>query len=477
MKSHRTIELLAPAGSFDAARAAVNAGADAVYMGGPLFSARAYAESSRDGAAAGKAAAPVKRADLETDGDMLMETMEFCHLRGVRVYMTLNILMKDREMEMIEDYLTPYYMAGLDGVIIQDIGLLGYVRKHFPRLPLHASTQMTVTGPYMARMLRDYGVERVVPARELDLKEIRTIADIPGLSVEVFAHGALCYCYSGQCLMSSCIGGRSGNRGRCAGPCRLPYDGDRYLLSMKDLNTLYSLPELYLAGVDSLKIEGRMKSPLYVAGVTSVYRKYLDRLCKELSLGGEDCLKDLAVRKSLEPEKEDLRILSEIFDRGGSTDGYLYRRNGSDMLQLRERPELRIRDEAVMEHLTERYLRTDRKLRTDVRARLIPGERPRLTLTLVQGQLPEAGDEAPPSVTVFGDQEVAFAKNRPMTREELMDRLSRTGDSGFFADHLDIETEGDIFVSVGQLNALRRKAQDELRKLILSGFCRDRGTV
>ena len=477
MKSHRTMELLAPAGSFDAARAAVNAGADAVYMGGPLFSARAYAESSRDGAASGRAMAAGAGVDPERAEDMLMEALGFCHLRGVRVYMTLNTLMKDREMEMVGDYLTPYYEAGLDGVIIQDMGFLGYVRKHFPGLPLHASTQMTVTGPYMARMLRDYGVERVVPARELDLKEIRTIADIPGLSVEVFAHGALCYCYSGQCLMSSCIGGRSGNRGRCAGPCRLPYDGDRYLLSMKDLNTLQSLPELYLAGVDSLKIEGRMKSPLYVAGVTSVYRKYLDRLYKELDAGGVDCLEDPAVRERLEPEKEDLRVLSEIFDRGGSTDGYLYRRNGADMLQLRERPELRIRDEDIMDSLKERYLRTDRRLRLDGRARLIPGERPSLSLTAVRGQLPERGDGTEPSVTVFGDQEVALAKNRPMTREELMDRLSRTGDSGFFIEHLDIETEGDIFISVGQLNALRRKAQDELRKLILSGFCRDRGAA
>ena len=277
LKDIKKMELLAPAGSYESVRAAVNAGADAVYMGGPLFSARAYAESSGE--------------------DMLHDAIDLCHLHGARIYMTLNTLMKDEEMERVRDYLLPYYEHGIDGVIIQDLGLLMYIREHFPGLPLHASTQMTVAGPYFARMLRDHGVERVVPARELSLSEIREIADIDGLSVEVFAHGALCYCYSGQCLMSSCIGGRSGNRGRCAGPCRLPYDGE-YILSLKDLNTLASLPELYLSGVSSLKIEGRMKSPLYVAGVTGVYRKYLDRLYAVIrENGGENCLYDKEIRR------------------------------------------------------------------------------------------------------------------------------------------------------------------------------------
>ena len=291
MKKIRRMELLAPAGSYECAKAAAAAGADAIYMGGPLFSARAYAESSKE--------------------DMLLRSIRYCHLRGVRVYMTLNTLMKDRELTNIEAYVRPYYEAGLDGVIVQDLGLLGFLRKHFPGLPLHASTQMTVTGPYFTRMLSGFGVTRVVPARELSLEEIKRISDT-GIEVEVFSHGALCYAYSGQCLMSSCIGGRSGNRGRCAGPCRLPYDGS-YILSMKDLNTLKLLPELWLARASSLKIEGRMKSPVYVAGVCSVYRKYLDRLyglIGELEPEGEEGRKELlSAWNEKEPIKKDMEIL------------------------------------------------------------------------------------------------------------------------------------------------------------------------
>ena len=344
-----------------------------------------------------------------------------------------------------------------------------YIREHFPGLPLHASTQMTVTGPYFARMLRDHGVERVVPARELSLSEIREIADIDGLSVEVFAHGALCYCYSGQCLMSSCIGGRSGNRGRCAGPCRLPYDGE-YILSLKDLNTLASLPELYLSGVSSLKIEGRMKSPLYVAGVTGVYRKYLDRLYAVIrENGGENCLYDKEIRRELYPDREDLRILSEIFDRGGSTDGYLKKQNGRDMLQLSEKPSIRVRDEEVIRALTERYLKEDRKVEISGRASFISGRRPKLSVWTEDPLRPGNIFKA----EAAGEQTIQNSKNAPLSEKELRDRLSRTGGTGFLMKDLDIRMDEGIFVSVGQINALRRMALDELRTRIISGSRRD----
>ena len=442
--------MLAPAGSYEACRAAVNAGADAVYMGGPLFSARAYAESSKE--------------------DMLLSSIEYCHLRGVRIYMTLNTLMKDGELELIEDYLRPYYEAGLDGVIIQDLGLLKYVKEHFPGLALHASTQMTVTGPAFSKLLRDYGVCRVVPARELSLSEIREIADIEGLEVEVFAHGALCYSYSGQCLMSSLIGGRSGNRGRCAGPCRLPYDGG-YILSMKDLNTLRLLPKLYLAGTASLKIEGRMKSPSYVAGVVSVYRKYLDRLYELFKEGGEEA--ERRWNKDMGPEASDLSVLSEVFDRGGSTEGYLRKQNGRDMLQLKEKPKLRVRDEKLLSGIEEQYIKEDKRIYIRGEAVFEAGSLPRLRLW-PEGSEPFSHIFPEVSAEAWGEQEAEAAKSRGLTKEELLMRLKKSGGTDFVIRDISITVNGEVFIPVSQINLLRRKAIDELRKGMLSCFSRGR---
>ena len=243
----RMVELLAPAGSYESLRAAVNAGADAVYIGGSRFGARAYADNP--------------------DEDALLDGIRYCHLHGKKLYMTVNTLLKEEELEQeLYSYLFPYYQAGLDGVIVQDFGVVQYLAEHFPKLPVHASTQMTITGCDSVRVLQRHGVTRVVPARELSLDEVQQIIEETGIEVETFVHGALCYCYSGQCLFSSMIGGRSGNRGRCAQPCRLPFrreDGERnmlgsqkYLLSMKDLCTLELLPEIVGAGIASLKIEG-----------------------------------------------------------------------------------------------------------------------------------------------------------------------------------------------------------------------------
>lgn len=281
--------------------AAVNAGADAVYIGGSRFGARAYANN--------------------LDEETMVKAINFMHLHGCRIYMTVNTLVKEKEMSDLYSYLKPYYEAGLDAVLVQDMGVLTYIRKHFPDLPVHISTQMTVTGKYSARDLKALGAVRVVPARELSLKEIREIYDDTGLEVETFVHGALCYCYSGQCLFSSLIGGRSGNRGRCAQTCRLPFDAEqngkyvnkkneKYILSLKDLCTLDLIPDILEAGVCSLKIEGRMKSPRYTAGVVSIYRKYVDLYLKE-------------GRAGYHVEKADRDALLALFDPGRTVPGLL----------------------------------------------------------------------------------------------------------------------------------------------------------
>ena len=263
----RRVEILAPAGSYESMVAAVNAGANAVYIGGSRFGARAYADN--------------------LDEEAMIRAIDFVHLHNCRIYMTVNTLVKEKELPELYGYLKPYYEAGLDAVLVQDLGVFSYIREYFPDLPLHISTQMTVTGKYSAADLKRMGAVRVVPAREFSLKEIREIGETTGLEVETFVHGALCYCYSGQCLFSSLIGGRSGNRGRCAQTCRLPFDvekgdkvlggkNEKYVLSLKDLCTLDLLPEILEAGVTSLKIEGRMKTALYVATVARTYRMAID---------------------------------------------------------------------------------------------------------------------------------------------------------------------------------------------------------
>ena len=325
-------ELLAPAGSFAHLKAAVTAGADAIYIGGRRFGARAYAENASK--------------------EEMVDALHYAHFYDRKVYLTVNTLMKEEELEYdLEAFLAPFYQAGLDGVIVQDPGAAWKIGKCFPDLPLHGSTQMTVTDPCGAIGAKRLGMCRVVPARELSLAEIISIKEC-GIEVEVFVHGALCYSYSGQCLMSSNYGGRSGNRGQCAQPCRLPcqlmdsrgkslLSGEKspediregrgyakrgpHLLSPKDLCALPILPSLVEAGVDSLKIEGRMKNVEYVAGVTAIYRKYLDRL-RDFQTPNSDW----------DPDSYDMEILAELYQREGFTKGYFYQHNGPDMMATRE---------------------------------------------------------------------------------------------------------------------------------------------
>ena len=267
-KKNKEIELLAPAGSKESFYAGIRAGADAVYMAYEKFGARAYAGNFGP--------------------DDLTECIEFAHLYGKKVYLTVNTLVKEKEFAELEEFASSGIPSMSDGLIIQDLGVASFFREKFPLIPLHASTQMSVTGPKGAGFLKDRGFSRIVPARELSFEEIRDIYDETGMEIECFIHGAMCYSFSGQCLFSSVLGGRSGNRGRCAQPCRLSYriagspkDTETYPLSLKDMCTLEILPEILDAGVCSLKVEGRMKPAEYVSGVISIYRKYLDLYLSE----------------------------------------------------------------------------------------------------------------------------------------------------------------------------------------------------
>ncbi|MGN8800243.1 DUF3656 domain-containing U32 family peptidase [Candidatus Merdisoma sp. HCP28S3_D10] len=442
---HQT-ELLAPAGSFDSLRAAVNAGADAVYIGGTRFGARAYADNP--------------------DEKGMLEAIEFAHLHGCDLYMTVNTLLKDGEMEELGAYLKPYYESGLDAVIVQDLGVFSYIRENFPDLDIHASTQMTVLGAEGARFLKEQGASRVVTARELSLEEIRRIHDTVDVEIESFVHGALCYCYSGQCLMSSMFGGRSGNRGRCAQPCRLPYQlkgegrilgkkGEEYILSPKDMCTIEILPEVLEAGVCSLKIEGRMKRPEYTAGVVRIYRKYLDRY---LEYG----------REAYRVEPKDYGELQALYNRGGFSRGYYEVHNGREMISLtrpshfEEKGKKALKEkqqyEELLQEIKKEYLDKNKK-------------------EAIEGSFRISGD-APSKLRVrYGDLEISvegepgqIPKNQPMTEADLRKQLQKTGDTPFTFEKLEIQMEGEIFCPNGQLNRMRREALEKL-----AAGCREEG--
>ena len=435
-------EILAPAGSWASMKAAVAAGADAVYMGGTRFGARAYADNP--------------------DEKGLLEAIDYVHLHGRRLYMTVNTLFKESELKELAEYMTPYYNQGLDGVIVQDLGALRIMKENFPGLELHASTQMTITSVYGARMLKDFGCSRVVTSREMSLDEIRRVREEVDVEIESFVHGALCYCYSGQCLMSSLIGGRSGNRGRCAQPCRLPYrvyegqhgqgkpavmnrENGKYVLSLKDLCTLDILPDILEAGVYSLKIEGRMKSPRYTAGVVSIYRKYTDRY---LDHG----------REGYHVEPEDRKMLLDLFDRGGFTSGYYEEHNGRDMVALKEKPEFREGNQKLFDYLDRAYVEAELKESVMGHVILETGKPSVMTLSCsgvevtVNGQAPEA------------------AQKQPMTEEKVLKQLNKTGNTPFFFEHLSAELKGEMFLPVQALNELRRSGLKALESALLQPY-------
>ncbi|MBR6771548.1 MAG: U32 family peptidase [Lachnospiraceae bacterium] len=422
-------ELLAPAGSYDSFLGAIHAGADAVYLGGDKFGARAYADN-------------FTREEIE-------KAIRYAHTYNRRVYLTLNTLIKEREFGEIYGYLFPLYQAGLDAVIIQDFGVFQAVGEWFPGLERHISTQMMVTGSLGAAWLKDLGANRIVPARELSLEEIREIKEKVDIEIETFIHGAICYCYSGQCLFSSILGGRSGNRGRCAQPCRLPYQTEKsaketYPLSLKDMCTVELLPDLISAGIDSFKIEGRMKSPAYAAGVTAVYRKYLDFFYEN-------------PQKEYRVEKADMDLLQSLYLRSEVSQGYYDKRNGKEMITLNN-PGYNGRDEELTQQLINRYVGGD--FRLPVKAEAVLAKNNEALLTLIYQDV---------SVTVQGAR-VQEAQKQPLTEENVRKQLGKSGNTAFVIQEMHIELSSQAFLPVKQLNDLRRTACEKLEEALIAKY-------
>ena len=424
-------EVLAPAGSFQTFKAVIEAGADAVYVGGSSFGARAYADNFTE--------------------EELLEAIDYAHLRGKKVYLTVNTLLKNKEInDELYDYLLPFYLKGLDAVLVQDFGALSYIHKAFPDLPIHTSTQMTVTGIEGVRLLQSYGVTRVVMARETSLAEMKKIHEATEMELEAFVHGALCYCYSGQCLFSSLLGGRSGNRGRCAQPCRLAYTvmdenhkellKDSYILSMKDMCGIRDINELKEAGVYSLKIEGRMKRPEYAAGVVSFYRKYVD---------------------SLKPVSDsDYNKLKSLGNRCGFTDKYYFDHNAKDMITY-EKPNFAVEDEDFVSRISARYVDTETRLPIKGICVLNEGNNSFLTV------------ECKNYVYTATGQTVDKAQKKPLIKEDVAKRLSKTGDTSFVFEELEVIMDDNIFMPNGAINELRRSALEGLKNELLSTYVRD----
>ena len=419
----KKIEILAPAGSLESLKAAVCAGADAVYVGGSRFGARAYADNFGE--------------------QELLAAIDYVHLHGRKIYMTVNTLLKDQEVEELYKYLLPYYCQGLDAVIVQDTGVLSLIREWFPGLGIHISTQMTVTGTEGAEFFKAQGAERIVPARELSLEEIRSMKKETGLEIECFVHGAMCYCYSGQCLMSSMIGGRSGNRGQCAQPCRLSYSVERQkpreLMSLKDLCTIDMIPELIEAGIDSFKIEGRMKQPDYVYIVVSMYRKYADLY-----------LAEGAARYQV--SAQDRKVLEGVYQRRGYSSGYYKQHNGKNMISTGR----------VEDGIQEVSNLANYKIKEKINGKLIlsEGNRAKLDLNLDEIQ-----------VSVLGDV-VQTAKNQPLQEERIRKQMNKTGETEVEFEKLEVRITGNIFLPMQVLNELRRQGIEALEEAIVQPWHR-----
>lgn len=439
----RRHELLSPAGSLEICKAVLNAGADAVYLGGDKFGARAFAKNF-------------------TQND-IQEALDFAHMRGKKIFLTVNTLLKNKEIETeLFSYLKPLYAHGLDAVIVQDYGVFQFIHRNFPELALHASTQMSVSNVSGAKFLMEHGAERIVTARELSRLEIRRIYDETGVEIESFIHGALCYCYSGQCLMSSMLGGRSGNRGRCAQPCRLAYQvtdergnllhkKEKYPLSLKDLCTISQLPQLCESGIYSFKIEGRMKKLEYAAGVTSVYRKYLDLY--------ESCPEHYWV------EDADMERLLAFGNRNGFTTGYYDMRNGRSMMTLT--------DSSHSSNEAKAAYQAPEEIKVPVALKAVfHAGKPMQLEAALSGNDTEAESHSEKKVCVSGEIP-GTAQNRPLSEDELRKRLSKTGDTPFCVQHLEIDLEDGLFVPVGQINELRRNALEQLQQAMLCSWRRN----
>ena len=413
---NKDFELLAPAGNLEIFKGVIESGADAVYVGGSMFGARAYANNFTE--------------------EELLEAIDFAHLRGVKVYLTVNTLIKNSEFSKLYDYLLPYYKRGLDAVIVQDIGVVKAIHEYFPSMEIHTSTQMTVTGADGVRFLSQFGVTRVVMAREVSLAEMKRIHEETGMELEAFVHGALCYSYSGQCLFSSILGGRSGNRGRCAQPCRLPYtvEGkkDEYILSLKDMCGIKALDKLHDAGVYSLKIEGRMKQLEYACGVVKYYRSYIDSM-KPVTDADYDRIKALG-------------------NRCGFTDRYYFDHNGSDMVTY-----------VKPNFVSNAAEPSPEKRKLSIEGELVLREGEPGSLTVKRGDVTYKASIEP----------VSAALKAPLDKKAAIDRINKTGDTDFEFSHIKAQIGENVFVPNGALNKLRRDAISGLCDKLLKKYYRD----
>lgn len=413
---NKDFELLAPAGNLEIFKGVIESGADAVYVGGSMFGARAYANNFTE--------------------EELLEAIDFAHLRGVKVYLTVNTLIKNSEFSKLYDYLLVYYKRGLDAVIVQDIGVVKAIHEYFPSMEIHTSTQMTVTGADGVRFLSQFGVTRVVMAREVSLAEMKCIHEETGMELEAFVHGALCYSYSGQCLFSSILGGRSGNRGRCAQPCRLPYtvEGkkDEYILSLKDMCGIKALDKLHDAGVYSLKIEGRMKQLEYACGVVKYYRSYIDSK-KPVSDADYDRIKALG-------------------NRCGFTDRYYFDHNGSDMVTY-----------VKPNFVSNAAEPSPEKRKLSIEGELVLREGEPGSLTVKRGDVTYKASIEP----------VSAALKAPLDKKAAIDRINKTGDTDFEFSHIKAQIGENVFVPNGALNKLRRDAISGLCDKLLKKYYRN----
>lgn len=507
----RKVEILAPAGSFEALIAGVENGADAVYLGGSLFNARQFASNFSN--------------------EELKKAVFYCHGRGVKVYITVNTLIFNHEFDEVSDYLYFLYSIGVDSVIIQDIGLLLFIKEVLPELPVHASTQMTINNEYGANFLWNRGVERVVLARELSLKDICDIHDKTKIELEVFVHGALCISYSGQCLFSSMIGGRSGNRGKCAQPCRLPYklvetkDGriveefsapGEFILSTRDLNTIEILPELVESGASSFKFEGRMKRPEYVATVIRIYREALDRYYsnpekyfvsrEDFTALGQVFNRDFTLAYLKGDPKEDLMSFTKPNNRGLFLGRVVDFENGQAFVKLEEdlsigdgiqawvsiggrkgetinnillngqRVEKALKGSVVGLSLPNGIRKGDRIFKTHDHELMEKAEKTyaheskvskiQLKLT-VKGQVGKplevyAQDEKGNSVHVSSDLTCQVAIKHSLNKDVLIKQLGRLGDSDYELGDLSTDLQGQIMLPISELNKVRRAFVDKL---------------
>lgn len=402
-------EILAPAGSMESLIAGVRSGANAVYLGGKLFNARRNAGNF--------------------DNKELYDAVKYCHSHGVKIYLTLNIVISDDEFEQMYNEVKYALSIGVDAFIVQDIGAAKFIKEHFPQAKLHGSTQMSIMTVNGVKYAEEMGFSRVVLAREMTAEEIREIRENTDIELEMFVHGALCMCVSGQCYLSSMIGSRSGNRGLCAQPCRLPFTAkgnkSETALSLKDLSLIEDL-EL-LDGINSLKIEGRMKRPEYVSAVVTAMKNAIDG-------------------KYSAADKFTLR---SIFSRSGFTDGYLKNKLGKDMFGSRQKEDV-LSAKNVLKDISHNYDNENPLIRMDMSFVCKAGKKCSLTVNAlgreitVEGEIPQK------------------AINKPMTAESLTQRLSKLGGTQFFAGQIDIVLDDGLILPASKINELRRTAVEKI---------------